>query len=68
VTAPGAGPIWSRIYEIGTDRPIFGNPDRSIHYDVSEITLERRNGYSWYNGAAARQLDRFAAWQEKNRR
>ena len=62
VSAPGAGPIWARYYEIGTDRPIFGDRDKSIHDDVNEISLERRNGYSWYNAAPKAALDRFAEW------
>jgi PelA/Pel-15E family pectate lyase len=65
VPAPGVGPLWSRIYEIGTDRPIFGNPDRTIHYDVAEITRERRGGYNWYNSAPAAVLGRYQAWHEK---
>lgn len=68
VPAPEAGPIWSRLYESGTDRPIFGNPDRTIHYDVSEITRERRSGYSWYNSAPAAVLERYKTWHEKNAR
>jgi len=60
--APGAGPIWARYYEIGSNRPIFGDRDKSIHDDVNEISLERRNGYSWYNGAPTAALDRFAEW------
>jgi PelA/Pel-15E family pectate lyase len=62
IAAPGAGPIWARYYEIGTDRPIFGDRDKSIHDDVNEISLERRNGYSWYNAAPQAALDRYAAW------
>jgi PelA/Pel-15E family pectate lyase len=65
VPDPAAAPLWSRLYEIGTDRPIFGNPDRTIHYDVSEITRERRSGYSWYNGSVAPVLERYQAWREK---
>ena len=60
--APGAGPIWSRYYEIGSNRPIFGDRDKSIHDDVNEISLERRNGYSWYNAGPQAALDRFAQW------
>jgi PelA/Pel-15E family pectate lyase len=61
-SAPGAGPIWSRYYEIGSNRPIFGDRDKSIHDDVNEISLERRNGYSWYNAGPQAALDRFAQW------
>ena len=60
--APGAGPFWARYYEIGNDRPIFGDRAKSIHDDVNEISLERRNGYSWYNAAPAAALERYAAW------
>ncbi|MGP8243943.1 MAG: pectate lyase [Bryobacteraceae bacterium] len=61
-TVDSAGPIWARYYEIGTDRPIFGDRDKSIHDDVNEISAERRNGYSWYNSGPQQALDRFAEW------
>lgn len=61
-SSPGAGPIWSRYYEIGSNRPIFGDRDKSIHDDVNEISLERRNGYSWYNAGPKAALERFAEW------
>lgn len=60
--SPGAGPIWARYYETGSDRPIFGDRDKSIHDDVNELSLERRNGYSWYNAAPAAALARFTVW------
>ena len=66
VDAAGAGPIWARFYQIGTDRPIFGDRDKSIHDDVNEISAERRNGYSWYNAAPQEALDRFAEWSKSN--
>ncbi len=62
VSADGAGPIWSRFYEIGSDRAIFGDRDKSIHDDVNEISLERRNGYSWYNAGPKAALERFTGW------
>jgi PelA/Pel-15E family pectate lyase len=48
---PGAPLLWSRFYEIGTDRPIFGDRDQSIHDDLRDISQERRRGYSWYGTA-----------------
>ncbi len=63
--APGAGPIWARFYEISSDRPIFGDRDRTIHDTVDEISLERRNGYSWYTPAAKAALDRYAEWKKR---
>ena len=43
-----ADPLWARFYELGTDRPLFSDRDSSVHYDVAEISKERRTGYSWY--------------------
>jgi PelA/Pel-15E family pectate lyase len=60
-----AGPLWSRISEIGTDRAIFGNAARGILYDVAEVSRERRGGYNWYSSAPARQLTAYAAWKAK---
>jgi PelA/Pel-15E family pectate lyase len=62
MTGPGAGPIWARYYQIGTDIPIFGDRDKSIHDNVSELSKERRNGYSWYSSESKRALDRFDTW------
>jgi PelA/Pel-15E family pectate lyase len=64
VPAPGNGPIWARYYEIGTDRPIFGDRDKSIHDNVNELSEERRNGYSWYNDTPKRMLEYYADWKK----
>ncbi len=66
VATPDAGPIWARYYQIGTDRPVFGDRDKSIHDDVNELSRERRNGYNWYSVEAQRALDRVAAWSEQH--
>jgi PelA/Pel-15E family pectate lyase len=60
VDKPGAGPIWSRNYDIQTGKPIFGDLDKSIHDDVNNISKGRRNGYSWYNAAPKKALDAYA--------
>jgi PelA/Pel-15E family pectate lyase len=62
MAADGAGPIWARFSEIGSDRAIFGDRDKSIHDDVNEISAERRNGYSWYNAAPQEAIERYAEW------
>ena len=48
VADPRAGPLWARFYELGTNRPVFTGRDKVIHYALSEIEHERRNGYSYY--------------------
>jgi PelA/Pel-15E family pectate lyase len=65
VDKPGAGPIWSRNYDIQTGKPIFGDWDKSIQDDVNNISKGRRNGYSWYNAAPRKALDAYAAMPRK---
>jgi PelA/Pel-15E family pectate lyase len=62
----GAGPIWARYYSIGTGLPVFGDRDKTIHDDVSELSLERRNGYAWYSAGPQQALDTFAAWSKSH--
>lgn len=38
---------WARLYELGTDRPIYGDRDGKIHYTLEELSEERRRGYAW---------------------
>lgn len=64
--AAGSGPLWARYYQIGTNKPIFGDRDKSIHDDVKEISRERRNGYAWYSDGAKQALDRFTTWSQQH--
>lgn len=54
ITKPGAEPIWPRFYDLRTFTPIFGDRDRTIHDNVAELSLERRNGYSWFTTSPAK--------------
>jgi PelA/Pel-15E family pectate lyase len=45
--APGR---WARLYELGTNKPIYGDRDKKIHYTLAEISEERRHGYGWEGG------------------
>lgn len=49
----GAGPLWARIAEIGTNRPMFANRDGVKLYDFDQLT-DRRTGYSWFGTAPQR--------------
>ncbi len=62
VASPGAPALWARYYSISTGKPVFGDRDKSVHDAVSELTLERRNGYAWYNTAPQKALDTYASW------
>jgi len=65
-SAPGSGPLWSRYYEIGTDRPLFGDRYLSIHDDVNEISRERRGGYAWYKDSGKRVLEHYPKWAKEH--
>jgi PelA/Pel-15E family pectate lyase len=62
--ASGSGPLWARYYEIGADRPIFGDRDKTIHDNLDEISQERRRGYAWYRDTPKRALEEYAAWSK----
>ena len=63
--APGGGRLWARYYEIGTNRPLFGDRDKTIHDNVDEISVERRNGYAWFGSDPSRALEHYAKWAKK---
>ena len=66
VDAPGSNPLWSRYYEIGSNRPIFGDRDKSIHDTVEEISRERRDGYAWFTDAPQQALNMFKSWPNRD--
>jgi PelA/Pel-15E family pectate lyase len=66
VALEGAGPIWARYYQIGTDKPIFGDRDKTIHDDVNDLSPERRNGYSWFNTEGLAVLNAYKTWAQSH--
>lgn len=63
IEQPGAGPIWARFYDPATQRPVFGDRDRSIQDDVNAVSLERRNGYSWFSATGVGVGTAYARWR-----
>lgn len=59
--------IWSRFYEIGTNKPIFGDRDDSIYYEVGKVSEERRVGYAWYTTSPNNVLQKYQKWKNKFR-
>ena len=59
------GPLlWARFYEIGTNKPVFGDRDGTIHYDVNKISLERRLRYGWFNEGPRRLIREYESWRK----
>lgn len=65
VPRDGAPDLWARYYELGTGKPVFGERDRMVHYAVTELSLERRKGYGWFNSRPAALPAIYAAWKMK---
>jgi PelA/Pel-15E family pectate lyase len=61
VAAAGAGPVWARMLEIDTFRPIFANRDGIKLYDFNQLT-DRRTGYSWYGTEVGSSLRLYDSW------
>lgn len=64
VAQQGAGPIWARYYSVTTQKPIFGDRDKTLHDDVNDLSEERRNGYAWYSSGEQAALDRYTVWSK----
>lgn len=62
---PGAGPLWPRFAELNSNRPIFGDRDHALYYDVQQVSLERRQGYAWYTERPVQTLKQYQLWQQK---
>lgn len=66
VDLPSAGLLWPRYVEIGSDKPLFGDRDKTIYDRLNDLSLERRNGYAWFEGSPQRALDAFARWSKES--
>jgi len=60
-----APPIWTRYYEIGTEKPLFCDRNSKFLYSMAEVSRERRSGYGWYTYAPQEVLDKYPGWQKK---
>ena len=67
VVADASAPlIWARFYELETGRPIFLGRDSKVHYALSEIEHERRNGYAYYGVWPAALLSKdYPPWRAR---
>jgi PelA/Pel-15E family pectate lyase len=62
VTDSSAPDIWTRYYELGTNRPFFANRDRKVVYELSEVSRERRTGYAWYGYWPEKIIKEYLLW------
>jgi PelA/Pel-15E family pectate lyase len=60
-----APPIWARLYELGTNKPLFCNRDAIPVYSLAEVERERRSGYTWYHYEPERVFQKYPEWQKR---
>jgi len=65
VNDPTAAPIWTRYYELGTNKPLFSDRNSELLYSLAEVSVERRNGYAWYTYEPKKVLEKYPDWQKK---
>lgn len=59
-------PLWARMVEPGTDRPIFASRDGVKVYSLAEVDRERRTGSGWYVTTPLRLLTSdYPKWQAR---
>jgi PelA/Pel-15E family pectate lyase len=61
----GGGPIWARITELGTAKPIFSNRDGIKRYDWNQLT-DRRFGYTWFCREPTAVLADYPGWAQRH--
>lgn len=60
--------VWARFYELGTNRPLYVDRDSVFRYDFSEISYERRSGYSYHGQWPAELIaNEYPAWRSQHR-
>ncbi|WP_182866601.1 pectate lyase [Stieleria mannarensis] len=69
VADPDASPLWARFYELETNRPLYLDRDSVFRYDYSQLSHERRNGYSYLGNWGQSLLEKdYPRWREKRER
>jgi PelA/Pel-15E family pectate lyase len=65
-TAP---PLWARFYEIGTNKPMFMEPDGTIKDTFNELSYPNRIGYKWLVDKPAPMLyEEYPLWKQARQR
>jgi pectinesterase len=66
VPTPGAGPLWARFAEVGSNRALFANRDAVVRYDWRELS-DSAWGYGWFTDEPAAVLARYDRWERARR-
>lgn len=65
VTDSSAPDIWTRYYELETNRPFFANRDGRAVYQFSDVSRERRTGYAWHGYWPEKIIREYPGWLQR---
>lgn len=54
--------LWARFYSLPAQQPVFFDRDGQVYSDVNQLSLERQQGYGWYQSNAKGVLK---AWKKR---
>lgn len=58
----GASLLWPRFIDPETGKGVFGDRDKTLHDDMNDLSLERRNGYNFYTSSPEKALKAYQSW------
>lgn len=67
LTQKGAPDLWGRFYDLTNNRPVFGDRDGSVTYDISKISQERLEGYAWFTTGPNKLIKEYEKWLKKHK-
>lgn len=65
VKKAGAKPLWARFYDLEKQQPLFVDRDSRIVSSMAELSIERQNGYGWYQSNADAVLKAYPHWKAR---
>ena len=65
VKKSGAKPLWARFYDLEHQQPLFVDRDGNRVASMADLSLERQNGYGWYQSNADSVLKAYPGWKKR---
>lgn len=62
---PKAVSLWAHFYETATNKPVFGDSDNAVHYDLAKVSESVRQAHAWYTTAPNQVLAKYAFWKRQ---
>ena len=60
-----AKPLWARFYDLEKQQPLFVDRDGTVVSSMAQLSIERQNGYGWFQSNADAVLKAYPLWKDK---